>query len=377
MSPNITIIQDASALASLCERLADAPRIALDTEFHAERRYRPELMLLQLAVSAEEAWLVDPKAVHPAPLGPVLSEAEVIVHGGQQDIRILNELTGWVPRKIFDTQIGAGLLGIHYPERLSTLAALLLGLPLDKSPTLTDWSSRPLSKQQLRYAADDAVILLALREALEARLAEVERSEWAWTASAEMAAGVLAPAHPSSYWASWEVATRMAPIEWHTLGVLREWREDLAVQQSRPPHAVLPNGILIDLARRRPSSRRGLTANRRVHSGFVRHNGAALLQVIADAEAKPAPPPPPTWAERDVADALVLWGRAAGARAQIAPRLLMPEELAAEIARDGVGAVRESWRASFQGALEKFLSGASGVVLSTDGESTPLKMVEL
>ncbi|MFT4975757.1 MAG: ribonuclease D [Myxococcota bacterium] len=310
MGVQIHFIQDSEGLDQLMAAIEAAPRIGLDTEFHAERRYRPELMLLQIATSAEEVWLLDPHAIHPAPLGALLSSSEVLLHGGQQDIRILNEVTGFEPGRILDMQIGAGLLGLHYPERLSRLAAALLELPLDKSPTLTDWSTRPLSPEQLRYAAEDASTMFPLAAALEERLQGLGRAEWAWAASAEMAAGVLAPADERTYWRGWDVASRMSTVEWHALGALREWRDALAVEQGRPPHAVLPNGILIDLARRRPTGRRGLTVNRRIHSGFIRHHGAALLKQLQNLNEAAVPPHPPTRPERDVIAALALWGRA-------------------------------------------------------------------
>ena len=362
MTEKIRLITDAAGLQQLADAISAAPRVAIDTEFHSERRHRPELMLLQIATDAETAWLVDPKAIHPAPLGAALSASALLLHGGQQDVAILNDMIGLTPERTLDTQISAGLLGDHYPDRLSTLALDHLDRPVDKSATLTDWSSRPLSQKQLRYAADDALVLFPLAEALEKKLSALGRQEWAWEATAEMVDMVLMPPRSVTFWQDWEIASRMLPEEWQTLGVLRDWRAKLAARQGRPDYAVLPNGILIDLARRRPTSKRSLMANRRVHTGFVRHNGAALLQQIHDALEVDGVPSPPTRAERLVADALLLWATVVGAREQIAPRLLMPPYLRMGIAQGQrqLG----GWREPFQAALENFLDGCEGLTLS-------------
>jgi ribonuclease D len=155
----------------------------------------------------------------------------------------------------------------------------------------------------------------------------------------------------------------MSVLEWKTLGALREWRDQLAAKQKRPPYAVFPNNILIDLARRRPTSKRGLHANRRIHSSFIRHHGMDVLHQISLVTAETIVPRPLTVAQRQVASALALWAEAVSERDSVAPRLLMPAALRAAIARDGVEQMG-GWRAPWVPAVKKFLGGEVGLMLN-------------
>ena len=49
---------------------------------------------------------------------------------------------------------------------LSGMVERLLGKPLDKAMQLSDWDRRPLTDKQIKYAAQDAHILLALHDKL-------------------------------------------------------------------------------------------------------------------------------------------------------------------------------------------------------------------
>ena len=354
------LITNRAGLDRLAEVIRGCERIAVDTEFHTERRYRPQLMLLQIATSPQDAWLVDPLSVDPRPLGPALHDAAVMVHGGQQDVRILDEDLGAQPRKIFDTQIGAGLLGLHYPDRLSRLGAQLLGWEMDKASALSDWSARPLSRRQIRYAVADVISLFELTDAIEEQLAPLGRVELAWQASAQVAAAARAEAPDPHEWRTWPLAPRLSEAARKALTALLAWREETAQERGQPGPYVLPYGVLIDLARRRPGSVRELTENRRIHHGFVKHNGEAVIEVLRQAPGLPTQPSPPTAEQRRVAAAVQLWAQVFGAEMQIAPGLLMPEALATEIAEEGVDRFT-GWRAQFRPRLKNFLDGGEGV----------------
>ena len=82
----ITIVDSLQALHSLRKQLTSEKIIALDTEFHSENRYFPELMLLQIANQAGDVWIVDPRRINPEPLGAALRNTTIITHGGREDI---------------------------------------------------------------------------------------------------------------------------------------------------------------------------------------------------------------------------------------------------------------------------------------------------
>jgi len=183
------LVTDERGLAELIERLAAEPVYALDTEFHRERTYYPKLALVQLAwprreeadggAGGIEVALLDPLAVDVRPLGELLvGPAMVVIHAAAQDLEVLEVATGAVPACLFDTQIAAGFLGLGLPS-LSELHERELGTSIPKGDRLTDWLRRPLSTQQLAYAASDVADLPRLHERLTAQLEAKSRLGWA------------------------------------------------------------------------------------------------------------------------------------------------------------------------------------------------------
>ncbi len=175
------IVERPVQLADLCQRCRSQGRFAFDTEFVMEDRYETEVCLIQIAAESTVA-IIDPF------LGLDLSEVwglvadpevETIVHAGQEDLGLCLQHTGQVPRRIFDVQIAAGLVGYDYPISLQKLVQATLGIRLHKGKTLTDWRRRPLTDSQIRYAADDVQHLLAVRHMLGEQLARADRQSWA------------------------------------------------------------------------------------------------------------------------------------------------------------------------------------------------------
>lgn len=163
---------------ALVDELCDTEAYALDTEFHRERTYLPVLALIQIA-TPERISLVDPLAVDVRPLAKALERDIVcIMHAASQDLEILELACGVAPRRLFDTQIAALFCG-YRTSSLGKLIEGFLGLQLDKSAQLSDWTRRPLPAADLSYAASDVAHLFGLRDALHDALSGRGRLDWA------------------------------------------------------------------------------------------------------------------------------------------------------------------------------------------------------
>ncbi|HEU4515730.1 MAG TPA: ribonuclease D, partial [Steroidobacteraceae bacterium] len=179
MSPGETPIHDPATLAV---RIGSWPAgaLALDTEFMRERTYYPKLCLVQ-AASGGEIVLVDALAIADGgALAPLLADPSrpKLLHAARQDIEALLPLTREPLAPVFDTQQAAALLGFPAQVGYAELVRQLLGIDLAKGHARTDWTRRPLSVEQLAYAADDVRHLPALAEALDARLVAAGRRAW-------------------------------------------------------------------------------------------------------------------------------------------------------------------------------------------------------
>ncbi|MGH2928428.1 MAG: ribonuclease D, partial [Solirubrobacteraceae bacterium] len=173
--PTAVLIETTEALAALCERLRAEPFVTVDTEFMRERTYWPELCVVQLAGTNDVA-VVDALAegIDLAPLGALFADPAVlkVFHAARQDIEIFYNLTGSVPRPLFDTQVAAMVCGFGDAVSYENLAGKLAGARIDKSSRFTDWAQRPLTDRQLHYALGDVGPLRTVYEKLEARLAK-------------------------------------------------------------------------------------------------------------------------------------------------------------------------------------------------------------
>lgn len=256
------LITTADRLERLAGQLLHADAVAVDTEFFWERTFYPILGLVQLATGDGACWLIDTVRLRDIrALGPVLAAPSVtkVLHDAPQDLGILARATGALPRTVFDTRLAAGFAGYGATCSLQALLREALGIDLSKAETRSDWLRRPLSANQLRYAADDVLHLIALREALLARCASDTVRGW-------LKQDLERLDDPSAYQ---ERDPRLmylrvkggARLDARQLALLRElaaWREQEARQRDWPRGHVLSDDLLVALALRPPADRAAL-----------------------------------------------------------------------------------------------------------------------
>jgi ribonuclease D len=303
----------AGLTAALAERAAAHGSVAIDTEFVSERRYQSLLCLAQVAVPDPEApdgvrtEVLDPLAEDPpdpAPLARVLADpdVEVVVHAGRQDIAILRRAWSTEVTNVFDTQLAAGFIGFGNQESYESLVRKVLGVRLEGSEGFTKWDRRPLTPQQLEYAADDARLLLGLGAEIEQLLEQRGRLDWA----REECRGLEESTDERDPDRVFERLPRLGRLGEAARAVARElveWREETARGVDRPPGYVLPDHALLELARRAPADRSGLEQIRGLPAQTLHRRGDQLLDAIARGKDRPAPPAPPEPGPREPADA--------------------------------------------------------------------------
>ncbi|MDX1390671.1 MAG: ribonuclease D, partial [Acidobacteriota bacterium] len=165
----------------LCRRWRDAPFLCLDTEFVRTRTFFARLGLVQVNDDSETVLLDAVALTDRGPLRDLLAgyERDVVLHSCGEDLGIFAHELGLVPKRVFDTQIVASLLGLGFSLSYQALVQKLLGEDVIKGETRSDWTARPLRQAQLRYAASDVEHLPAVYRRLSARLDETGRREWA------------------------------------------------------------------------------------------------------------------------------------------------------------------------------------------------------
>jgi ribonuclease D len=274
------LVADAQGLTRLLEALGPEPVVALDTESNSFHVYRERVCLVQLSSPGQD-WVVDPLAVDLSPLGALLCDGrELVLHGADYDVRCLKREYGWRLPRLFDTMLAARRLG-RTGLGLSALVEARFGLKLSKAHQRSDWGRRPLSRDQLAYAALDTHFLLPLARELSAELAEKgqaeeARREFERTAAAEPKERVF----DQEGWRRLKGARELDADGKRVLRALWLVREERAKEADRPPFKVLGEPTMVDLARQRPATPEALARVPGVSPQVLRRLGDDLWAAL-------------------------------------------------------------------------------------------------
>lgn len=357
--------------AELTRRLASCSgRVGLDTEFIRERTYWPQLALVQVA-TGDDILLVDMLVPGmPAALAPLLQDASTakIMHSASEDLVALQHACGCVPKPLFDTQIAAALCGIGAGMGYQRLVAEMLDIAVDKGETRSDWLRRPLSPQQLAYAADDVRHLFALHDRLDARLASLGRGDWLREDCARLVDA--ADAGGDDPWPHLTLRAAQfldADAQRRLLRLLR-WRDAQAKTSDRPRNWILDGELAVLLAKNPPADattlRKLLESRPKSPLRLANAIWDALSTPLADEAAMPL-------ARDDEGDRKTL-RRLQDAVAERSRELALPDGVLAS--RRWLQALLEQkqWPATLAGWRRTQLESALKPLLALESTTTPL-----
>jgi len=278
----MTIVTSAAELDSAVSTLSIASVLAIDTEFMREKTYYPKLCLLQIACD-DELFIIDPliNNLDLRPLAQLWSDSAIVkvFHAGTQDIKILYDACGVPPRPYFDTQDAATLIGQPEQVGYGTLVERLLDVRLSKSDSFTDWARRPLSKDQLAYAADDVSYLLQLYPIVLAELESLGRQSWL---TEEFERKSSPKALEIDLRMQYRRLKRVSSLKPHQLAIAREvaaWREKEAMRKDIPKRWLLSDEAILEISRRAPTNTKELGALRGVDAN-LRYSLQAILKAV-------------------------------------------------------------------------------------------------
>jgi ribonuclease D len=262
-------ITTTAELESFCNRLSTAAFVAVDTEFMRETTYWPRLCLIQ-AAGAGEAAAIDPLApdLKLEPFLRLLADTTVIkvFHAARQDVEIFNNL-GVIPQPLFDTQIAAMAAGYGDQVAYDSLVRQMLRVEIDKGSRFTDWSRRPLSDAQLKYALADVTHLADLYPKLRARLEREGRLPWV----AEEMAGLVNPAlydcSPENAWKRLK-PRKFTPKYLAGFKAVAAWRERTAQERDQPRGRILKDEAIDEIATQQPLEPEAFNRLRSTPKGF-------------------------------------------------------------------------------------------------------------
>ena len=361
-------------LSAFSERAARFDAIAVDTEFLRERTYHPRLCLVQVA-TPDECVVIDVIAIdNLAPLAILMRDEGTVkvFHACSQDMEVLNYTLGALPAPIFDTQVAAAFLGERMQASYNGMVHAFCGVTLPKSESLTDWSRRPLTPEQIEYALDDVRYLIKAYDVIMERLDKSGRASW-----------VLDEIKPLTDRSHYVVDRRVAfkrvkrvnSLTRRQLAVARElaaWREARAEYSNIPRKWLMSDEVLIALSKRPPhdaASLRRVRGTEQLSDADV----AGALSVIARGESCPADKYPfiarthkPASPELEsVIDLMYALIRLVGERSGVATAMIASrDDLVDYVDHPQDSPLREGWRFELVGTLiDDLLNGDIGLTV--------------
>ncbi len=271
-------------LRDFCEASKSSKFIGFDTEFVSENLYRPQLCLIQVVTDHEIA-LIDALAVQDVgPFWHLITRGNhvTVAHAAREEFLFCFRACGKRPKNMFDVQLAAGFAGLEYPASYSTLVAQLLGEFVAKGETRTDWQRRPLSDKQIRYAVQDVVFLRRLHEKISRGLNQFKRMDW-YEQEVDLWFDALERTETQP---QWHRVSGITKLNRRALAVLRElwiYRDSEAKKKNRSPRRILPDDLMVELAKRGSSTHSSFKAIRGFESRVSKGMAAGITAAIDDA----------------------------------------------------------------------------------------------
>lgn len=384
------VITSTADLTSICRDFADAPFVTVDTEFIRERTYWSQLCLVQMARpgdSDDDAVLIDPLAegIDLEPLYELMANPSVIkvFHASRQDVEIFHHMSGRIPTPLVDTQVMAMVCGHGDQVGYDTIVRRITKAEIDKSSRFTDWSRRPLTQKQLKYALADVTHLRDVYLALKDDVAQSGRAHWVDEEMAILTSPSTYVNDPDFVWMRVK-ARSSSPKFLAIIRSLARWREITAQSRDIPRSRVLKDDALLEIATAKPENVAEFgklrLAQRDVRKPDVT---AEILAAVAEGMACPADhmpkievPPRRREGSAAVSDMLRVFLKARADQLKVASKLIASssdlDALAGEEAPDL--ALLKGWRREvFGDDAIKICSGKLGLAVGRGG----IRVIEL
>lgn len=365
---SVPYIDNPADLAAYCAGLRHHSWFALDTEFMREKNYYPQLCLIQIATE-DGAVCIDPFGIDDlGPLLELLYDPNIlkVFHAARQDLEIFHVMRGTPPTPVFDTQLAATLLGHGDQVGYGALVKETLGVELEKAHSRADWSLRPLTPEQLDYAADDVLYLVKVYLSQRAALEQNGRLPWLAEDFAALSDPRTYESPPQEAWRRIKGVNFLKGVQLAVLQQLAAWREQQAQDSDRPRRWVLKDEVMFDMAKLMPGSLDQLARIRGLEKGTVERNGKRLLELIQQGKQTPKS----DWPQLEpvvrlapeqeaIADAMMAVVRLRAREHQVSvPTLGSRREVERLLSGDADAALRHGWRAQLVGHdLERLLRG--------------------
>jgi len=280
------LIEDQNSLNHLCEQLAKAKVLAIDTEFVRTRTLYAKLGLLQVC-DGEQLALIDPLTIDDlTPFWALLTNENItkVLHACSEDLEVFLTAGNCKPVNLIDSQIMMSFLGHGLSLGYAAMVKHFTDIELDKSESRTDWTKRPLTEKQLDYASADVDHLFDIYPKLLAEITQAGFLAYAQLETQSMIDKKFTPIIENEMYLNIKMNWRLNPKQLNLLKYLASWRFQQARKRDLPIGFVAKDHTLMALAQSNPDSVNAMLKLEGVETLDIRHKGKAMLAVLSQAD---------------------------------------------------------------------------------------------
>ncbi|OEC92314.1 ribonuclease D [Acinetobacter sp. YK3] len=273
-------IQQQQDLAVLLSQMEQCSVYALDTEFIKVDTLYPKLGVCQINLNGQ-ILLLDGAALDLTSFWPKIFAAQQnIFHACGEDIDLIYHYADQKPlNNVFDTQIAMAFLGhglqVSYQNALKTC----LNIDIEKDQTRSDWLARPLSQEQMSYAANDVLYLTKLADTLKNDLKVKGLYQYVLEDCQNLTKEIAMETPLAELYT--DIGNyRHSRRELMQLQQLSIWREQITKALNQPRSFILRNGTMIDLVEKNPRNTFQLAKIKDIRPNVVREHGKTILDLL-------------------------------------------------------------------------------------------------
>ncbi len=334
-TPEIIWVETDSALQEWCAYWQTLPFIAVDTEFVRRTTFYPVTGLIQIS-EGQKAVLIDPQTISDwSPLRDLLVNEDVmkVFHACSEDLDVFDNLLGVLPTPFYDTQIGEAFASGQWSVSYVKLVKAYLDIDVAKDETRSDWTLRPLTDAQKRYAALDVTFLAEIYPMQRQALAEKGMLDWVMEDAESLKWQYRQNNDPEQNWEGIKAAWRLSPKSLTLLRLLFLWRDERARADNIPKGQVLKDRTLWAIAKFMPENTKAVGKMEdispkqvRLYSDTVIEKVEIVNQLSADEYQNPLPAPLPSDAG-DLSKAMRGYLKTLAQELDVAPEVVLKRRL--------------------------------------------------
>ncbi|MDC0598955.1 ribonuclease D, partial [Gammaproteobacteria bacterium] len=280
-----TLITDNQSLNALCSRWENNDFLALDTEFIRTSTFYPKVGLIQVCDNHKN-YLIDPLEIDDwdfftaLMIKPSLTK---IFHSCSEDLLVFFAFLGVIPRPIFDTQIATAFLNEGFALSYQNMVKERVNIDIPKDETRSDWLQRPLTDEQLQYAALDVAYLPEIFNWQTQQLQASGKLGWLQEECERLIQQYQSEVNSdfNDYYLNIKAAWQLDSRQLGVLQKLASWREERARKRDKPRSWIIKDKQLVAVAKSFPESKQHLSLIPEISANFVNYEGSEVLEIVS------------------------------------------------------------------------------------------------